>query len=259
MDILHQSDYLATVALAVITAAAILTYGFRVALKGRVHFDRVEKQGNSVLLGKTLMEVAHWSLEPFARALGAIGVTPNQISWASVAFGLYAGCALAFGHFGLGAVFSAFAAFFDLLDGMLARMQKVDSDAGEVLDAALDRYVEFFFLAGLIIFYREIIYLQILSLLTLLGSFMVSYSTAKAEALRVVPPPGAMRRPERAVYLVIGASLSAVSIPLIEIPRNMLPAVGIPMVVALALVALVSNVSAALRFKAIAKAIRARD
>ena len=36
---------------------------------------------------------------------------------------------------------------------------------------------------------------------------MVSYSTAKAEALGVEPPRGAMRRQERAVYFVLGAAL----------------------------------------------------
>ena len=83
-------------------------------------------------------------------------------------------------------------------------MTGVSSDAGEVLDAAVDRYVEFFFLGGLMIYYRDIAALLILTLFALVGSFMVSYSSAKAEALHVPAPKGSMRRPERAVYLTAG-------------------------------------------------------
>ena len=132
-------------------------------------------------------------------------------------------------------------------------MSGLASDAGEILDAAIDRYVEFFFLSGLIIYYREIPVLQVLALLALLGSFMVSYSTTKAEALKVDPPKGSMRRPERAVYLTLGATLSAFTIPLFETRHDFFTPIGYPMVLALGLVAVVANVSSIERFQFIAK------
>jgi phosphatidylglycerophosphate synthase len=142
---------------------------------------------------------------------------------------------------------------------MVARLSGRASDAGEVLDAAVDRYVEFFFLAGLLIYYREIPELMILTMAALLGSFMVSYSSAKAEALQVAAPRGNMRRPERAFYLTLGAVLSPISIPWFE-QNNLLPIhVGYPMVGAIAIVALFSNVSAGERLWAIAKAIREKE
>jgi len=245
-----------------LTAAGIVVllsaaYGVRVLIKGRARFERIDRQGGSRLLGKGAMEIGYWFLMPVAKFLVTLGATANQVSWASLGFGFVAGVCLAAGHFGFGAIGAALCGFFDSLDGMVARMSGAASDAGEVLDAAVDRYVEFFFLAGLIVYYREAPMLQALALLALLGSFMVSYSTTKAEALQVETPEGSMRRPERAVYLTLGASLSALSVPWFEGQHAFAPAY--PMILALGLVAVLANVSAIRRFFCIAKTIRRRE
>ena len=92
------------------------------------------------------------------------------------------------------------------------------------------------------------------SVLALLGSFMVSYGSAKAEALGVAVPRGAMRRAERAVWLCGGALLSPLAAALGE-SAGVAPWIGeAPMLFALAMVALVSNVSAARRLSAVARA-----
>jgi CDP-diacylglycerol--glycerol-3-phosphate 3-phosphatidyltransferase len=248
-----------TFGLIAFVALAAAAYGIRLWLNGRAHYSRVDKQGGSALLGKSVMEGAYWFLQPFGRLLAFCHITPNQISWASLFFGIVAGTSLAFGHFGSAAVFATISALLDSLDGMVARMTGVASDAGEVLDAAADRYVEFFFLAGLAVYYREIPALMILSLVALIGSFMVSYSTAKAEALHVTPPKGNMRRPERALYLILGAALSPVTIPIFEEDRVFTIAIGHPMVFAVALVAVMANLSAIERLYAIAKEMRVRE
>jgi phosphatidylglycerophosphate synthase len=234
-------------------------YGLRVTVKGRVRFDRIDRQGGSRLLSKGSMELAYWILSPVARFLVSLGVTPNKISFVSLAFGFLAGAGLASGHFGYAAICATISALLDSLDGMVARISGAASDAGEVLDAAVDRYAEFFFLSGLIVYYREIPALQVLALLALLGSFMVSYSTAKAEALKVSPPNGSMRRPERAVYLTLGAALSALTVSWFETQREFSIPIGYPMVMALGLVALFANVSSIARFCAIAKAVQHRE
>lgn len=252
-------DLIVTVALISLTLVLALVYGLRVLIKGQAHYARVDKQGGSALLGKQVMEGAYWCMQPVARLLVFLKITPNQISWSSFALGLIAGACLTVGHFGSAAVFSTVSALLDSLDGMVARMTGVSSDAGEVLDAAVDRYAEFFFLGGLVIYYRPMPVLMGLALLALMGSFMVSYSTAKAEALQVAPPKGSMRRPERAVYLIVGAALCPVTIPIWEVIREYPIAIGHPMVFALALIAVMANVSAAERLWAIAKAVRRRE
>ena len=234
-------------------------YLLRVYIKGRAHYARVDQQGGSALLNKGLMEMAYWSLQPLGRFLVALHITPNQLTWTSFAFGLLSGCTLAYGHFGFGGFFAVIAGFLDSLDGLVARMSGVSSDAGEILDATVDRYVEGFFLAGLTIYYNEFPVLQILCLLGMMGSFMVSYSTAKAEALNVSPPKGSMRRPERAVYLTLGAILSPISITLFESVRNYHNPIGYPMVLAVGMIAVLTNVSAAERMLAIATEIRKRE
>jgi phosphatidylglycerophosphate synthase len=257
MIITSELKYTLASALIVLLLAA--AYGVRVAVKGRVRFDRIDRQGGSRLLSKGAMELGYWILQPVARLLVFLHITPNYVSWASLGFGLLAGACLAMGHFGFGAIFATVSGLLDSVDGMVARLSGLASDAGEVLDAVIDRYAEFFFLAGLVIYYREIPILQVLALLALLGSFMVTYSTTKAEALNVDPPKGSMRRAERAVYLTLGAALSTVSISWWETEGEFSTPIGYPMVLALGFVALVANVSTIERCRSIAKSIRVRE
>lgn len=259
-----NGDLIYTYLLLSLAAILVLAYGIRTVLRGKAQYDRVDKDGGSALVGKGLMEMAYWGLQPIGDLLIFLKLTPNAISLLSFAFGAMAGIALGFGHFGSAGFFSTICSLLDSLDGMVARKTGVASDSGEVLDASVDRYVEFFFFAGLIVYYREIPWLVILSLAALLGSFMVSYSTAKAEALHVNPPRGNMRRTERAVYLTLGAVLAPLSIQSFETTSTystggLYPvAVGYPMVFALFIVALFSNLSAVQRLSAIAQEVKDR-
>ncbi|NDD05830.1 MAG: CDP-alcohol phosphatidyltransferase family protein, partial [Proteobacteria bacterium] len=243
-----------------ILGLVVVAYSFRLVFRGRAQFDRVEKQGGSVLLGKGLMEMAYWALQPVARFLIFLKITPNQLSWASLVLGGMAGTALAYGYFGFGALFSTYSAFLDTLDGMVARATGVASDAGEVLDAAVDRYVEFFFLTGVILYYREMPTFQTVALLALVGSFMISYSTAKAEALHIPPPPGIMRRPERAFYLTLGAALSPIPMPWLDTLFNVaLPVPGYPLIIACFVIAVLANISAIERLWTIGRMMREKE
>lgn len=252
-------DYLYSLVLLVLLGFVVVTYSIRLLLRGRAQFDRVNRQGSSVLLGKGLMEMAYWSLQPIARGLVLARVTPNMLSWASLVLGGCSGVAIAYGHFGFAALSATISAFLDSLDGIVARMTSVASDAGEVLDAAIDRYVEFFFLGGLVLYYREIPLLQIVALLALAGSFMISYSTAKAEALHVPPPPGIMRRPERALYLIIGAALSPIPMPVVEAKFMFATPIALPMAIAMTMIAVLSNITAVERLYTIGREVRHRE
>ncbi len=251
-------DLLSTLVLFGVVLAVGLAYCLRLIFKGRAQFDRVDKQGGSALLSKSLMEAAYWSMQPLARLLVALRISPNAISWTSLVFGAISGVSLAVGHFGFGAVFATLSAAMDSFDGRVARLRGMSSGAGQVLDSSVDRYVEFMFLGGLIVYYRDILALLILALLAMIGSFMVSYSTAKAESLQVAPPKGSMRRPERGFYLTLGAALSPITIPWLETDGKFSVPMGHPMVMALGLVAVVANVSAIERMVSIARAARLR-
>jgi phosphatidylglycerophosphate synthase len=195
-------------------------------------------------------------LSPLARALARAGVSANAVTVFSLAGGATGGALLAFGRFGAAAIVIAIASIGDALDGLLARTTNTASPGGAIFDAAVDRYEEIFILGGLAFYFRaeRTGAVLVIALLAILGSFMVSYGSAKAEALGVPVPPGIMRRTERALLVCAGVAL--------------VPAAGLlarafglaawvepgPVVVALAILALASNVSAALRLRLIARA-----
>src|SRR6185437_197323 len=182
MKLLFSWDIVPTLIVLGVMALVAVAYLIRVAIKGPAHFERTDRQGGSALLCKSLLEMGYWSLQPIARLLVYLHIRPNFLTWGSFAFGLVAGACLTVGHFGSGAVFFAISAVLDALDGLVARMSGSGTPAGVVFDSAVDRYTEFFFLGGLVIYYRSVPILQVIALMAFLGAFMVSYSTAKAEA-----------------------------------------------------------------------------
>jgi len=265
-------DLNTSLALLALTAAAGLAYYLRVRRLGAARNARVEKAGSSVLLGKGAMEGAYHYLDPVARLAISLGLTANAVTLISLFIALAGAVAIALGHFGVGGALTVAAALGDAVDGIIARRTGTASDAGEVFDAAVDRYEEFFFLGGLAFWFREDPLALGLALLTALGSFMVSYGTAKAEALQVDAPRGAMRRAERAVYLTLGVVLAPVAAAAaarlgLAAPTLALGPSGqdaaewfgsVPILLSLALVGVVSNVSAARRLAAVARAVAAR-
>ncbi len=218
-------------------------------------YARVEREGGGALLGKRSMAMAYWAIQPLGSLLVALGISANAVTWTSLALGCAAGVALAFGAFGLAALLGTLSFFCDAIDGLVARAAGTASPAGEVLDASIDRWVEFAFLAGLCVHYHQSPLLLALSLLALQGGFMVSYASAKAEALHADVPRGAMRRVERCVYLILGATLTALIAPwsLAFTARGV--SAELPMLAALLLIAVVGNGSAALRLRCLARSV----
>jgi CDP-diacylglycerol---glycerol-3-phosphate 3-phosphatidyltransferase len=245
-------DQISAFTILVVIIGLGLSYSLRLVTLGRAHYQRVDRQGSSPLLSKALMEMTYWGLQPIGRLLIRIGMTANGISWTSLGLGALSGILIAGGAFGMAALLASVSALFDSLDGMVARETGTASDVGEVLDASIDRYTEFFFLGGLVIYYRQTPAWMLIALFALIGSFMVSYATAKAEALDRVPPPGLMRRPERTFYLIFGAFVSALSWP---IPVD-LTSREYPMLASLILVAVFSNASAIRRLYIVAESCR---
>jgi CDP-diacylglycerol--glycerol-3-phosphate 3-phosphatidyltransferase len=228
------------------SAVAGTAYAIRAAVRGRVAPDRLSRVGPG-LLGRPFLEAAYFLVTPLQRALLRLGVTPDQSTWASLVAGLGGGIALAGGRLGLAALLATVSAFLDILDGELARATGRGSPAGEVLDAAVDRYTELFLCGGAVLYYRHELALAVVALAALGASFLVSYSTAKAEAMGVDPPSVPMRRHERAAFLIAGAAFS----PLFPAPLRLagVEVHAVPLALALAAIALVGNAAALRRFQ----------
>src|SRR4051812_12849278 len=86
--------------LLVLTAADVV----RVALAGRAHHPRVDAEGKSALLGKDVMEMLCWSVQPVVALCARLRITPDGVTYASLVLGAAAGLALGTGHFGVGAL-----------------------------------------------------------------------------------------------------------------------------------------------------------
>ena len=249
-----MKDVYFTYALLVVAVGAAAAYGVRVMVHGVARSERVAKIGGTALIGQEVMDWTYWAVEPIVRGLAALRITPNMLTWAALVFGVGAGFAIGFGMFGLACLLATFSTIGDILDGQVARLTNSGSDRGELLDAAVDRYTEFAFLAGLAVYFRDSVALMLLTMAALLASFMISYTSAKAEALQVNPPRGLMRRHERAVYLIVGAGLSAMLGGWLHGRFPGLPPYSF-MIAGLGAVALIGNGAAVLRLYRIGQAL----
>jgi phosphatidylglycerophosphate synthase len=249
-------DLACSTALLSLALLVALAYGVRVVRHGAARFARVNREGRSPLLGQPVMQMGYWAMRPLARAACALGITANAVSWTSLVLAAAAGLAFSTGHFGLGAVLSLVSSSCDALDGMIARETATASQAGEVLDAAIDRYAELLFFAGVAVWLRRSAPLLLVTLAATAGAVMVSYATAKAESLQIAAPRGAMRRPERAVYLVVGALLVPVAAWLRTAWGGPSWIDVAPLAASLTLVAAIGNFSAVARLAAVARQAR---
>jgi CDP-diacylglycerol--glycerol-3-phosphate 3-phosphatidyltransferase len=251
-------DVYFTWVMAAMTASAFVAYGVQVARHGWSRSARIDQLGGgSALLGRQFVEMGYHAMTPLARGFIALGFTANGVTWLALLLGIGAGVAAGFTWIGLAGLLSLCSVICDVLDGQVARLTGSSSDTGEILDAVVDRYTEFAFLAGLIVMYRAIWWAQALALGALCACFMVSYATAKAEALGVKPPRGPMRRHERGTYLIVAAGLSSFFNDAIARQWPDAPPCT-PIVIALAVIAVAGNYSAVMRLVKTAALVKQR-
>jgi len=213
---------------------------------------------SSALLPDAILAIAVERLADCAALLADAGITASAVTLSRLVLAAVGGVLLGFGVFSWAAVVMMCASLGDAIDGLVARHTHSASPSGALLDASVDRYEEFLFLGGLAIHFRENVVVLALALSALAGSFMVSYGSAKAEAAGMPVPPGVMRRPERAVCLCLGVSLSAIAAGLQPGGSASSWVVFAPIFVALGVVAVLANVSAVARLRHIARAAEDR-
>ena len=144
-----------------------------------------------------------------ASALRRLGLSPNALTVVGYVLHLPAAYVLAIGRFRFGGVLVALAGLVDTLDGALARESHQDSRFGAFLDSVADRFSEATVLFGLFLWHlhaglgQELVLIYI----ALLGSVMVSYARARAEALGFECKVGLLTRLERVVVIVAGLVL----------------------------------------------------
>ena len=140
------------------------------------------------------------------------GVTPNLITWVGFLLLLPAVYFLTVGRFVPAALIIIFASLFDMLDGALARKMGKITKFGGFLDSTIDRFSEGVLYLGILTYYSGTNNSNgiILSYLTLLFSFLVSYIRARASGLKIDCEIGIFTRPERLIALIIGLLINRV-------------------------------------------------
>jgi len=143
-----------------------------------------------------------------ARLFHNLGLTPNHVSILGIIFAALAAVAYTQWEFNrillmLAPVLMLISGLFDALDGVIARVYGETTKFGGFFDSMLDRYADAFVLGGIII--GGLTNLA-WGLAAIMGSLLVSYARARAEAAGVkMESVGLAERAER-IVLVVGAS-----------------------------------------------------
>lgn len=195
----------------------------------------------------TCLTLGYWFLGAFIPLFRSLHLTPNVLSLISLPASICAAVAIATGRFGLGGPLVLFAFALDAWDGLLARELGTASDAGEVIDAMIDRYNDVILTLGFLYYYRADVGPWLLASAALVGTVVVSYARAKGESFHVDTQIGCMQRHHRALWLggatAIAPAIASMMGEAVDHPRYY------AVVVALGAVAIGTNITAVRRVR----------
>ena len=151
------------------------------------------------------------ALTSTANGFHKLGLTPNHVSILGIMFSVVAGVVYSQWQFNrlfliLAPVLVLISGLFDALDGVIARVHGKASTFGAFFDSNLDRYADAIVLCGII---AGGLTNLTWGLAALVGSMMVSYARARAEAAGVkMESVGLAERAERIVLVVFASFVS---------------------------------------------------
>jgi CDP-diacylglycerol--glycerol-3-phosphate 3-phosphatidyltransferase len=162
------------------------------------------------MIGASIGRGAMTIINAMVRGIASAGIHPNILTTVGVMINVGCGVLFGFGQFFWAGIVLIVANLFDMLDGNVARLTGRVTRFGAFLDSSLDRVSDMVCFIGIIIFYsrntpEHSVLNVFLGGVGLLGSVMVSYTTARSEALGIKSNVGFLQRPERIVLFIIGA------------------------------------------------------
>lgn len=151
-------------------------------------------------------------IAPVADWMVAKRINPNTITTVGTICSMVAGGIFAAGHIRTAGWVLGLTALFDVLDGTVARRTGRSTVFGAFYDSTLDRVADGALLGGLTIFFaRNDVHQSIpkimgtpmvaVLILGIIGTFLTSYTRARAESLGIDAKVGMLQRPERVTLL----------------------------------------------------------
>jgi phosphatidylglycerophosphate synthase len=150
-------------------------------------------------------KLGHFLDSPLSPIVKRIPLSPNILT--IIGFLITIIAALVIPHsIKLGGILILIGGMFDMLDGIVARTRGETTRFGAFLDSVLDRYSDAFLFLAIAWYLAEKGNHTgaFLSLGTLVGAFLISYTRARAEGLGESCHTGIMERPERIILLIFG-------------------------------------------------------
>jgi CDP-diacylglycerol--glycerol-3-phosphate 3-phosphatidyltransferase len=152
------------------------------------------------------------AMRPVGRALGATRISPNAITVLGLFIHIWVAAYIIQGRFVQAGLVLILAAFFDTLDGAVAKARGMITKFGGFLDSTIDRIADALILLALAWRFTEaagpaeedLRWVAIAALVALVAGFMVSYVRARAEALGFECKVGIAERAERVILLIVG-------------------------------------------------------
>lgn len=140
---------------------------------------------------------------PLAAVLARTFVTPVQLTWLGALITAGGGVAFGFRAYILGVGLALVGQIADCADGDLARLTDRSSRSGAFLDSVLDRWTDAALVVGL--GFSDPVRYGTAAALALIGSFLVSYTRARAQSLGADCPEGLATRDVRMLILMLCA------------------------------------------------------
>lgn len=151
-------------------------------------------------------------IEPVADWMVRRRVNPNTITTIGTLCSIAGGAIYATGHISVAGWVLGLTALFDVLDGTVARRTGRSTVFGAFYDSTLDRVADGAVLGGLTIFFArnwkhhevpDWTAMPMVGVLMfgIIGTFLTSYTRARAEALGIDAKVGILQRPERVTLL----------------------------------------------------------
>jgi len=164
----------------------------------------------SAILGPGIRGWHYENLRPFEELLVRWRVRAATLSYVQLALAPLVAWVYAEGMMFAGGWLLLLAGSIDIVDGRVARRTHGGSKRGAFLDSVIDRYADALAYLGLAVFYADGWGLWV-ALAALVGSFMVSYTRARAEGLGTDCRVGLLQRPERYVILGFGSIFGSIA------------------------------------------------